>query len=1012
MLECEPVRRALPFLVALIVGLALVTWAGALVVHRTTRSWFERDLNLRAKLAVSGARQALLARWSRESAEELRQLLQELTHDERIMAAAACNAEFEVLARTREFPDSISFHALEPHVRVDSEASGPTWTSWGDAVSLPGGSVHVAAIPVGDGEATRGCVVLVHDLSFIERREAQVRRLLFTAFGFLSLAASAVTIIAARLSRREWMSEIRKFLRGGSSRPEFQPLLRDVRELVDRIVAEKDSDREGGAWTPQRLKQTLNRHLHGEKVVILANREPYIHERSKEGSGVHVIHPASGLVTALEPVMRACSGTWVAHGSGSADRETADRHGRVRVPPGEESYLIRRVWLSREEETGYYYGFSNEGLWPLCHIAHTRPLFRGDDWNHYQAVNRKFVEAVCAEVDSEDPIVLVQDYHFALAPRMIRERLPRATVIMFWHIPWANSQHFGICPWRKELLEGILGASIVGFHTQFDCNNFVDSVDRFLEARIDREQAAVVQQGRSTLVRPYPISLEWPSRWLASAPSIGECRAGVELELGLRPNTLLGLGVDRLDYTKGIEERFLAVERLLDRFPRLPRTIHVRAARCAESHRHRGLPAAQRERRVAGEAHQRAIRHIGLQAHRPLAFAPRASGHLPLLPCRRPLLREQPPRRHESRREGVRVGARRRGRGSRPEPVHRRRPRAHGGLDREPVRPRGGELGPRGGLAHVRGGATRPDALDAELPQGVQRPSLGRQDARRCGEAAESRSTHGALDGPREGSRGVGRMKNILSRGGREILEEFAWSNVLLGFDFDGTLAPIVDVPARACMRRITRERLSILASLCKVVVISGRAHADVLERLDGIRVAGVIGNHGMEPWDEGSIEISEVRGWVTLLRKRTAALDGVEVEDKGCSLAVHYRRSRSKKKARAVILRTVSDLEGARVIGGKQVVNLLPAGAPHKGLALERERSRLRCDTAVYVGDDETDEDVFDLALPGRLLTIRVGRKLLSAADYCIPNQAAIDRFLTALIEFRRDYERRKQAV
>ena len=180
-------------------------------------------------------------------------------------------------------------------------------------------------------------------------------------------------------------------------------------------------------------------------------------------------------MTALEPVMRACSGVWVAHGSGSADREASDRHGRLRVPPGEESYVLRRVWLSPEEEKGYYYGFSNEGLWPLCHIAHARPLFRSEDWRHYQKVNRKFADAVCEEVDSDDPIILVQDYHFALLPRMIREQLPRATILTFWHIPWPNAERFGICPWRDEILAGLLGSSILGFHTQFHCNNFIDA---------------------------------------------------------------------------------------------------------------------------------------------------------------------------------------------------------------------------------------------------------------------------------------------------------------------------------------------------------------------------------------------------------------------------------------------------------------------------------------------------------------------------------------------------------
>jgi trehalose 6-phosphate synthase len=432
--------------------------------------------------------------------------------------------------------------------------------------TLPGGDVHVSAIPVIDNEVALGFVVLVHDLNFVQRREATTRRFLLLAFGLLAATAAVVTLVTARLAWRGWSDDLRGFLREGIPRPEFQPILGDVRDLVDRIVAERESDGEGGAWTPQRLKNTLNRFLHGERVVIVANREPYVHERTADGA-ITVVHPASGLVTALEPVMRACSGVWIAHGSGSADRDTVDRNARVRVPPGEESYLIRRVWLSPEEEKGYYYGFSNEGLWPLCHIAHARPIFRSEDWKHYQAVNERFAEAVCSEVDSEDPIVLVQDYHFALAPRLIRERLPRATIIMFWHIPWPNSARLAICPWGNALVEGMLGASILGFHTQFDCNNFLESVDRFLEARIDREHNAVVQQGRRTLVRPYPISLEWPVRWSATTPHADVCRRSLSEHLKLRPDALIGVGVDRLDYTKGVEERLLAVERLLERFP-------------------------------------------------------------------------------------------------------------------------------------------------------------------------------------------------------------------------------------------------------------------------------------------------------------------------------------------------------------------------------------------------------------------------------------------------------------
>jgi trehalose 6-phosphate synthase len=418
-------------------------------------------------------------------------------------------------------------------------------------------------MPITDEGQELGFAILVHDFSYIDRRESRAQAFLLILSAVLAIMVLGILLLVARRVRADWAVELQGLLRkGGKQSRKFQPLLNDVRELIERMASQREAD--PGLWTAERLKQTLNRDLQGEKIVILANREPYIHNRAADGS-IEVQHPASGLVTALEPIMRACSGVWVAHGSGSADRETVDRNDHVRVPPDEKSYHIRRVWLSDEEVQGYYNGVSNEGLWPLCHMAYARPIFRAEDWQQYRAVNQKFADAVCSEVDSKDPIILVQDYHFALAPAMIRKRLPAATVIVFWHIPWPNAEQMGICPWRNELLRGLLGSSILGFHTPLHCNNFLDSVDRYLETRIDQEHRAVVMQGHRTLVRPYPISLEWPVHWVEIAPSIEECRAQVWRDLGLKPNALLGIGVDRLDYTKGIEERLLTVEVLLER---------------------------------------------------------------------------------------------------------------------------------------------------------------------------------------------------------------------------------------------------------------------------------------------------------------------------------------------------------------------------------------------------------------------------------------------------------------
>jgi trehalose 6-phosphate synthase len=562
-------NRVARFLIVLLASGALLAWLAAAVVMRTSRHWFEEDIVERAGEVGAKARAALLANWTPGQNEALTALLGGLVRDERILGAAACTEDAQPLARTPRLPAQLSCAAAakrRAEARAKASPPPPATAVWGTGWDLPGGRAYVALVPLAQPGQPAGFLLLVHDLSYVEQRETKTRNLLLAAFGLLALVASIITIVAARLSWRGFRKELLRFIQGESGRKEFLPVIRDVRELVERIAAEREQGGQGGAWNPQRLKQTLVRHFPGEKVIVLANREPYIHHRAKDGS-VQILHPASGLVAAVEPVLRACSGVWVAHGSGTADREAVDRHDRVRVPPGNESYSLRRVWLSAEEEKGYYYGLANEGLWPLCHLAHMRPIFRSDDYAAYKAVNQKFAEAVCKEADADDPVVLLQDYHFALAPRLIRERLPRATIISFWHIPWPNSERLGICPWRAELLEGLLGSSIVGFQTQLYCNNFLDSVDRYLEARIDREQSAVIQHGQPSLVRPYPISIAWPAEWPGQSPAVEECRKSVLAELGLGKDVLLGVGVDRLDYTKGIEERFLAVERLLERFP-------------------------------------------------------------------------------------------------------------------------------------------------------------------------------------------------------------------------------------------------------------------------------------------------------------------------------------------------------------------------------------------------------------------------------------------------------------
>lgn len=325
------------------------------------------------------------------------------------------------------------------------------------------------------------------------------------------------------------------------------------------------------AWDQARLMQVAQTRLGGAKLIVVANREPYVH-RFRDGE-VEWIRPAGGLTTALDPVMRACGGTWIAHGSGDADQVTADTNGRLGVPPDDPSYTLRRIWLTKEQEEGYYYGFANSTLWPLCHQVYCRPTFDPKHWEAYREVNELFAQAVLEEAQGGPALVFVQDYHFALLPRMLKQARPDLVVAQFWHIPWPNPETFRVCPWGKELLDGMLGNDLMSFHIQYHCNNFLETVDRAVECRIDRERFAIERNGQVTSVRPYPISVDpgladeyLDDDWEDRARSFRRLH-----RLGDRP---LLVGVDRVDYTKGIPERLKAVERLLELYPEWKGKFH------------------------------------------------------------------------------------------------------------------------------------------------------------------------------------------------------------------------------------------------------------------------------------------------------------------------------------------------------------------------------------------------------------------------------------------------------
>src|SRR3954469_964009 len=507
-------------------------------MDRLTLRWFARDLDMRGTFVANALAESLVD--SETRGRKLQAIFDRAVQDERLVAIGWCSPGGQGLRRTTRFPKDLGCD--EARQRASERPA---------AMNIEGGPVHVSFHPITGDTGTVGNLVLMHDLSFIERRSQDTRKYLIILIATLGGAIALVTVIVAQLSWRGWVSGAQALLRGeGLLRPmlppapELAPLAADLRERLRDLEDEyRRMPRSEEGWSAERLQGLLRTQLRGDQVIVVSNREPYIHERQADGSLV-VRRPASGLVTAVEPVMRACSGTWIAHGSGSGDRAAVDRHDRVALPPGEDAYLLRRVWLTEEQEQGYYNGFANEGLWPLCHVAHVRPVFREQDWEHYRRVNQLFADAVVAEARGDDPVVLVQDYHFALLPAMVRRKLPRATILTFWHIPWPNPESFGICPWREELLEGLLGSTIVGFHTPYHCKNFLDGVDRYLEARIEHEHSSISFQDKETLVESYPISAEWPSQQVVDTwPSVAECRRRVFERLRLPADTCLAVGV-------------------------------------------------------------------------------------------------------------------------------------------------------------------------------------------------------------------------------------------------------------------------------------------------------------------------------------------------------------------------------------------------------------------------------------------------------------------------------------
>ncbi len=567
-------------IVSLIIGVTLVSFFFSYYQVLVLKRGMRKDLQRRAEVLGESLARNVERDLDRDPHQTLQRTVQHFANREHLAGLAVYDPQGHPIAVTTNL-EPLMASAPAVVLQALKEDHGAN-----TSLRIGSTSVQIYALPLHRDDKLIGSLAIVHDAGYIRAESLRIWRETFLsalAHVFLIVLITLLIVrwsIAGPIARTaHWMKVLRT---GGrmSARikaPDlelFRPLAREVATFAEslniaRSAAELEArlrDTGESIWTADRLAVHVRARLEDGRLFVVSNREPYMHVR--RGKSVEVSVPSSGLVTAIEPVLRACDGTWVAHGSGDGDLEAVDGHDRLQVPPDDPRYTLRRIWLTKEEEEGYYYGFANEGLWPLCHIAHTRPLFRASDWKHYQEVNRKFADALLEEMESiSRPVVLVQDYHFALLPRMIKQSRPDARVAIFWHIPWPNPEAFGICPWQRELVDGLLGADLIGFQIQSHCNNFLQTIDRIVESRIDWEHFSVQRLDHHTAVRPFPISVEFADAPVEPPPaSAYEERATLLKALGVEA-TCMGVGVDRLDYTKGILERFLAVERFLEKHP-------------------------------------------------------------------------------------------------------------------------------------------------------------------------------------------------------------------------------------------------------------------------------------------------------------------------------------------------------------------------------------------------------------------------------------------------------------
>ena len=573
-------RRVFLFILPILIIVTLVFTVFGVIQARLEEEKLMDDLQRKAKAVAESME--LSARYIivNNDLRSAKRLMESFQRRERLQGCVIYNKDGEILTITERISE---WSKKEKPYLADVLAAK---TARGKLEKFKEFSAYSYTLPILDDENNAlGLVEVVYDTSYMFTiMTALWRRISITLIILIILIALAALLVQRQIFvlpvRRltQWFTHFQRGetdkLRPFEEKGEFGKLITEVEQVAlglrvaRRVVTDEAHARlaKEELWTEAKLRDLTHAKLGGNAFLVVSNREPFMHVLDEPNTEVKCIRPASGVVTAIDPILRACGGTWVAHGAGNADKKFVNSKNKLGVPPEDNRYILKRVWLNKEEEDGYYYGFSNEGLWPLCHNTHTRPIFRESDWNMYKKVNQKFADNVLEELPAKNPFVFIQDYHFTLLAKMIKEKRPDATIALFWHIPWPNPEAFMICPYHKEILDGMLGCDLIGFHVQNHCNNFLDTANRLLESRVDTEKFSITRFNKETYVRAFPISVDGHLNSVPGGVSIDKKIADLRKEFDLE-DKVVGVGVDRIDYTKGIIERVLAIDRFLEKYP-------------------------------------------------------------------------------------------------------------------------------------------------------------------------------------------------------------------------------------------------------------------------------------------------------------------------------------------------------------------------------------------------------------------------------------------------------------